>query len=144
MGFPGGASGKEPKAGDIRDMGSIPGSRRSPGGWHGNPLQNSSLENPMDRGAWWATVHRVAQSRTQLKWLSMHSCVYHVHIYLYIYIHFHFQKSRKCVSTIKLKRYIWLPYKKAMSWQLLIKSCAGIFSQSLWILEVMLIIFPKT
>ena len=45
-------------AGDARDMGSIPGSGRSPGGGHGNPLQYSYLENPMDRGAWRATVHR--------------------------------------------------------------------------------------
>ena len=49
-------------AGDIRDMGSIPGSGRFPGGGHGNPIQVSCLENPMDRGAWWATVHRVAKS----------------------------------------------------------------------------------
>ena len=49
-------------AGDARDTGSIPGSGRSPGGGHGNPLQYSSLENPMDRGAWWATVQRVTQS----------------------------------------------------------------------------------
>ena len=48
-------------AGDIIDMGSIPGSGRSPGGEHGNPFQCSCLENPMDRGAWWATVHRVAK-----------------------------------------------------------------------------------
>ena len=51
-------------AGDVRDAGSIPGLGRSPGGGHGNPLQYSCLENPMDRGAWWATVHRVAKSRT--------------------------------------------------------------------------------
>ena len=44
-------------AGDVRDLGLIPGSGRSPGGGHGNPLQYSCLENPMDRGAWWATVH---------------------------------------------------------------------------------------
>ena len=64
-GFLGGASGKEPppaNAGDARDMGSIPESGRSPGGGHGNPLQYSCQENPMDRGAWWATVHRVTQS----------------------------------------------------------------------------------
>ena len=47
---------------DIRDMGSIPGSGRSPGGGHGNPLQYSYLDNPVDRGAWWATVYRVARS----------------------------------------------------------------------------------
>ena len=46
-------------AGDIRDPGSIPGSGRSPGGGHGNPLQYCCLKNPMDRGPWWATVHRV-------------------------------------------------------------------------------------
>ena len=51
-------------AGDIRDVGLIPGSGRSPGGGHGKPLQYSCLENPMDRGAWWATIHRVAKSHT--------------------------------------------------------------------------------
>ena len=51
-------------------MGSIPGSGRSPGGEHGNPLQYSCQENAMDRGAWWATVHRIAKSQTQLKRLS--------------------------------------------------------------------------
>ena len=51
-------------AGDLRDMGSIPGSRRSPGGEHGNPLQYSCLKNSMDRGAWRATVHSVAKSQT--------------------------------------------------------------------------------
>ena len=60
-------------AGDIRDVGSIPGLGRSPGGGHGNPLQYSCLENPMDRGAWQATIHRVAMSQTQLKRLSMHA-----------------------------------------------------------------------
>ena len=48
----------------VRDAGSIPGSGRSPGGGHGNPLQYSYLENPMDRGASWATVHGVAKSQT--------------------------------------------------------------------------------
>ena len=47
----------------------------SPGVGNGNPLQNSCLENPVDRGAWWAAVHGVAQSRTWLKWLSMHACI---------------------------------------------------------------------
>ena len=49
---------------DTRDVGSIPGSGRSPGRGNGNPLQYFCLENPMDKGAWWATVHRVAQSWT--------------------------------------------------------------------------------
>ena len=49
---------------DIRDAGLIPGSGRSPGEGNGNPLQYSCLENPMDRGGWWATVHRVTESDT--------------------------------------------------------------------------------
>ena len=49
------------KARDIRDVSSMPGLGRSPGGGHGNPLQYSCLENPMDRGAWGTTVHRVTQ-----------------------------------------------------------------------------------
>ena len=57
-------------AGDLRDAASIPGSGRSPGGGQGSPIQYSCLENPMDRGAWQAAVHRVAQSRTGLKRLS--------------------------------------------------------------------------
>ena len=65
-------------AGDIRDMGSIPGSGRSPGGGHGNPFQYC-LENPMDGGAWQAMVHRVAKSGTQLKWLSVYASK-HIHI----------------------------------------------------------------
>jgi len=48
-------------AGDMRDAGCIPGLGRSPGGGHDNPVQYSGLENPMDRGAWWATVHGVAK-----------------------------------------------------------------------------------
>ena len=66
-GLPGWLSSKGPSssagdAGDTEDVGVIPGLGRSPGGGHGNPLQCSCLENPMDRGAWQATVHRMAQS----------------------------------------------------------------------------------
>ena len=66
---------KNPPAntGDIRDAGSIPGAGRSPGGGRGNPLQYSRLENAMDRGAWWATVHGVTKSQTRLKQLSTHA-----------------------------------------------------------------------
>ena len=53
-------------AGNLRDMGSVPGSRRSPGRGHGNPLEYSCLENPMDRGAWRAMVHRVARNQTEV------------------------------------------------------------------------------
>ena len=64
LGFPGGSDGKE-SACNVGDLGLIPGLRRSPGGGHGNSLQYSCLENPMDRGAWWVTVHVVTKSRRQ-------------------------------------------------------------------------------
>ena len=66
MGFPGGTVVKNPpvNAGDIRDVGSIPGLGRSPGGGNSNPLQYTCLGNPTDRGAWRATVHGVAKSQT--------------------------------------------------------------------------------
>ena len=66
MGFPGGSVVKSPpaSAGNTGDASSIPGSGRSPGGGNGNPLQDSFLENPMDRGAWQATVHGVTKSQT--------------------------------------------------------------------------------
>ena len=63
--FPGGSDGKE-SACNAGDLGSIPGLGRSPGEGNGNPLQYSSLENSMDRGAWQATVHGVTKSGTQL------------------------------------------------------------------------------
>ena len=66
--FPGGPVVKNlpVSAGDTGDTGSIPGSGRTPGGENGSPLQYSCLENSMDRRAWWATVHEVAKSQTQL------------------------------------------------------------------------------
>ena len=129
MGFPGGTGGKEStcNAEDLRDLGSIPGLKRSPGGGHGNPLQYSCLENPIDRGAWWATAHGVAQSWTWLKWLSMHArsysvvhiqypvittmekirqCVYmYVCVYIYVYIKLnhlivHLKLTQHCKSTV--------------------------------------------
>ena len=60
LGFPGGSMGKNPP-GNAGDVGSIPGSGRSPGEGSGNPLQCSSLGNPMDRAAWWAMVHGVTK-----------------------------------------------------------------------------------
>ena len=68
LGFPGGSMAKNlcADAGDTGDVGSIPGSGRSPGVGNGTPLQNSCLENSTDRGAWWATVHGVAKYQTRL------------------------------------------------------------------------------
>ena len=70
-GFPGGLDGKE-SACNVGDLDLIPGSGRSPGEGNRNPLQYSYLENPMDGGAWWAIVHRVAESDTA-------EVIYHVH-----------------------------------------------------------------
>ena len=90
--FLGDASGKEPACQCSRhtDMGSIPGPGRSPGEGNGNPLQYSCLENPMDRGAWRATVHEAPKSRIWLKQVSTHAILWvlqskglslHIHIY---------------------------------------------------------------
>ena len=65
MGFPGGSVGKESVC-NAGDLGSIPGLGRFLGEGNGNPLQYPCLENPMDRGAWWATVQGVTKSWTQL------------------------------------------------------------------------------
>ena len=68
---------KNPPAneGEIKDPGFIPGLGRSPGGGQGNPLQYSCLENPMDRGAWRATDHKVTKSQTRPKRLSTDACM---------------------------------------------------------------------
>ena len=75
MGFPGSSAGKE-SACSAGELGLIPGLRRSPGEGSGYPLQYSGLENSMDRGAWWATVHGVAKSWTGLSDLLFHMCTY--------------------------------------------------------------------
>ena len=74
-GLPGDSSGKEPvcQCRCVRDVSLTPGLGRCPGAGHDNPLQYSCLVNPMDRGAWWATVHKAAKSRTRLKPLNMHT-----------------------------------------------------------------------
>ena len=78
-------------AGNIRDMGSVPGSGRSPGEGNGNPLQYSFfffplqysyLEFPSDRGAWWATVHGVVKSQIRLKELSLHAIYVIIKVYI--------------------------------------------------------------
>ena len=71
MGFPGGSEVKAPAC-NAGDLGSIPGSERFPGEGNGNPLQYSCLENPMDRGAWWATVHGVAKELDMTERLHFH------------------------------------------------------------------------
>ena len=70
--------------GDIRDAGSIPGSGRTPGGGHGNLVQYSRLEDPMDRGTWWVTVHGVAKNRTRLKRHT--ACMYNRFLYVLLWL----------------------------------------------------------
>ena len=73
---------------DSRDSALIPTSGRSPGGGHVNPLQYSCLENPVDRGAWWAIVHRVAES--DIAEVTWHTHIHtHTHIYMCVYLHTH-------------------------------------------------------
>ena len=80
MGFPGGASGEEPtcRCRRHKKCGFNPWVRKIPWRRHGNPFQYSCLENPMDRGAWRATVHRVTKSQTWLKWFSTHTQFSHI------------------------------------------------------------------
>ena len=88
----------------IRDAALIPGWGRAPGGGHGGPLQHSCLENPMDRGAWRATVHRVTKSQTWLNHLawSTHNFVYYIHVHVCVYVYICL-----CVSVCTLS-YSWL------------------------------------
>ena len=72
MGFPGGSDSKESACNAVNPN-SVPRLGRSPGGEHGNPLQDSCLENPMDRRAYWVSVYRVTKSWTRLKGLSTHT-----------------------------------------------------------------------
>ena len=72
MSLPGGSDGKE-SAYNAGDLSSIPASGRSPGDGNGNPVQYPCLENPMDRGAWWATVHGVTESDKAAKPILSHS-----------------------------------------------------------------------
>ena len=77
----------------------IPGSGRSPGGRHGYPLLYSCLETPVDRGAWWAAVHRVTKSLTRLKRLSVHKLVIKNRLKECVYLGAHYDKS---FNSIKL------------------------------------------
>ena len=79
MCFPGGSDGKE-SACNARDPGLTPGLGRSPGEGHGYPLQYSCLENPMDRRAWWVTIHGVTKSQTQLSYLHFHFFSSHTNV----------------------------------------------------------------
>ena len=117
IGFPGGSVGKESpcNARAAANMGSIPDLGKSPGEGHGNPIQYSCLENPMNRGAWQATVHRVAKSWTWLKWLSTHACM-HAHNYIQNG-HIHSFNQYYWVSwALWIQQ--WTEYQRLPSWSL--------------------------
>ena len=122
-------------AGDIRDVGSVPNLGRSPRGGHGNPLQNSCLENPMDRGAWRATVHGVAKSQTRLKWLSTHR------LYLGMPRKFHFLTSH--VNNCPFTMIFWenFPYIFCLLWDM---PYAWIEEQGVWMPLLKCFFFKRT
>ena len=96
-------SGKESTC-NAGDLGLIPGSGRSPGGGHGKPLQYSCLDNPMDRGAWWATVHgpqRVRHDRSDDLAHSHHQCLLQDHECFGCTFMIHTASPHKDVSNIK-------------------------------------------
>ena len=108
LGLPGWLSSEKSasSAGDVGDASSIPGSGRAPGGGHGNPLQYSCLQNPMDGGGCWAAIHRVAKSQTWLKQLCMPAylkMVKMVNFMLHAFYHnFKKQEDKKCsLSSIE-------------------------------------------
>ena len=135
MDFPGSSDGKV-SAYNAGDLGSIPGSGRSPGEGNGNPLQYSCLENPMDRGAWWATIHGVAKSWTGLSdfcvcmclcvistscvhtsffLLFMNMCAYFIHSFFYLWTYELFTVFRSYKHTITMNNvavqslsHVWL------------------------------------
>ena len=110
-------------AGDLRDAGSIPGSWRSPGVGHGNSLQYSCLERPMDRGAWWATACSITKSQRWLKWLSTHAYIYNIYIYIYMYIY-------SLIYSLYLSLGIgWCNYG---GWEVQIKRANDILPDQVW------------
>ena len=109
MGFPGGSVVENPpaNAGDVRDIGLIPGSGRSPGGGNGNRLQSSCLQDPMDRGAWQTTVQGVSGNQTQLKQHGMHAMSMYIYIHLsYIYASSIYQSR---ISRLSISYLCYLP-----------------------------------
>ena len=107
-------------AGDGRDTGSIPGLGRSPGG--GNPLQDSCLENPIDRGAWRATIYSTIQSQTWLKQLTIHTCGWDVHAWIYprlpAFVTAQNRTHSEAASEAPQRLWRWERWPKVRHWQL--------------------------
>ena len=96
------------RAGDVRDESSIPGLERPPGGGHGNPLHYPCLENPVDRGSWWATVHGVAKGDDRSD-LARHCVVRELHSYAVVNHHAEYVKKNVCVCVYMCVRvYVYI------------------------------------
>ena len=106
MGFPSASVGKESayNAGDVSSNSEL---GRSSGEGNGNPLQYPYLENSADRGAWWASVHRVAKSQTQLKWMSRHAFIPRIHVCDTVTFPLLSTKFRDMKSSVSL--IVWSP-----------------------------------
>ena len=98
-------------AGEKKDVSSVPESARSPGGGNGTPLQDSCLKNPMNRGAWRVTIHRVAESQTRLKWLSSYKYIYVSKHKSNTFCHYYFGQllSLRSKKNWKNKVFFFLP-----------------------------------
>ena len=99
----------------LRNVDLIPGSGRSLGGGHGNLLQYSCLENPRGRGAWWATVHRVARSQTWLKQLNTHT---HTHTHIHTHLTQHSNSLKEGVQWARTKKWQSPISQFWMSWNI--------------------------
>ena len=125
-------------AGEVRDAGSVPGSERSPGAGHGNPLHYSCLENPVVRWAWRAAAHGVAKSPTQLKRLSMHHTLCSTQFLtflLLIFLFFHLQSNFAFSPHVTLLSQLW-PWALLLvrSWMFLL--CCFIFPRIMHLFQL--------
>ena len=135
--FPGDSDGKA-SACNEGDLGSIPGSGRSPGEGNGNPLQYSCLENPMDGRAWWATIHGVAESQTQLSDFTF------TFTFNLIFMEFQFRtnwspkvvfKKQSLFKALVITSFVWifLLENTASSFHISqVKSFGDVFPDQLW------------
>ena len=150
MGFPGDVSSKEStcQCRRLKKLDLIPGSWRSPGGGHSNPLQDSCLENPMNRGAWWATVHGVTKNRTwpkqlsaplgrskrpdmYLAFLSFNLCFWSMHFFPGLCC-----QQQGCICLCRSCGFFWcwiIPLLRRLN-------CRNIFKKFLWIHDVCIIL----
>ena len=117
-GFPGGSVVKNPpaNAGATEDSGLIPGLGRFPGEGIGNPLQYSCLENPMNRGVWWATAHGISKESDTTEWLSMHTHIPKGAHYTHVHVHTHTHTHTRLWGKIKDRNTVYERSQICGSW----------------------------